>query len=105
MAGYFGVPGKGGVLITSVRENSPAAKAGLKAGDVITEVDGKAINGLEDLLRAINSKEEGEINLTIVRDKEQRAIQVTPERSKWPGIEMAPDFQFAPQGEATDWEQ
>src|SRR5713226_6284714 len=39
LADYFGVK-DGGLLITSVNDNSPAAKAGLKAGDVITAVDG-----------------------------------------------------------------
>ena len=40
LAEHFGVDG--GMMISEVRENSPAAKAGLKAGDIIVEVDGKA---------------------------------------------------------------
>jgi serine protease Do len=39
LADYFGV--SEGILVTSVNDNSPAAKAGLKAGDVITAVDGE----------------------------------------------------------------
>src|SRR6266850_2524088 len=42
LADYFGVQ-DGGLLITSVNDNSPAAKAGLKAGDVITAVDGEKV--------------------------------------------------------------
>ena len=43
LADYFGAK-DGGVLITSVTENSPAAKAGLKAGDVITAIDGEKVD-------------------------------------------------------------
>ena len=80
LADYFGIAGAKGVLVASVKENSPAAKAGLKAGDVITEVDGEKIDEVGDLSRAINRKSEGEITLTIVRDKSQRSIRVTPEK-------------------------
>ncbi len=38
---FFGVPGNNGVLVSSVEANSAAEKAGLKAGDVITAIDGK----------------------------------------------------------------
>ena len=80
LAEYFGVTEKSGLLVTSIIENSPAAKAGLKAGDVITEVDGTKIKSHRDLTGAINRKDEGEITLTIVRDKRPRTIKLTPER-------------------------
>ena len=80
LAEFFGVSGRRGLLITSTSENSPAARAGLRAGDVITEVDGEKIEDSDDFIRAINRKEEGEVTLTIVRDKSQRTIKVTPER-------------------------
>src|SRR6185436_831295 len=47
---------EGALLINNVRENSPAAKAGLRAGDIIVEVDGKAVKGDMDLIRAIGAK-------------------------------------------------
>src|SRR5207245_961813 len=52
LADYFGVK-DGGLLITSVDDNSPAAKAGLKAGDVITAVDGEKVASPGDVSRAI----------------------------------------------------
>lgn len=82
LADYFGVTDDKGVLITSVRENSPASNAGLKAGDVITEVDGEKIDEVGDLSRAINRKNEGDITLTVVRDKSPRTIRVTPEKGE-----------------------
>jgi serine protease Do len=76
----------GGVMISSVRENSPAAKAGLKAGDIITEAGGKAVKTHMDLMRALNDKKDGGIQLTIVRDKNRQTISVTPEASKESGF-------------------
>ena len=83
LADYFGVAGGRGVLVDSIRENSPAARAGLKAGDVITQADGKEIKNDLDLIRAINGKKDGEVvNLTIIRDKNPQTVSVTPEVSK-----------------------
>lgn len=81
MAEFFGV--KGGVLITAVREGSPAAKAGLKAGDVITAVDNKSIDGSRDLSSALRKKSDGEqVTLSIVRDKRPMTITLQLEESK-----------------------
>lgn len=79
---YFGAADGKGLLINDVRENSPAAKAGLKAGDIITEVDGKEIKNNADLIRAINEKKEGDVTLTIIRDRNRQTVQVTPEKLK-----------------------
>ncbi len=70
------------MLIDNVRENSPAAKAGLKAGDIITEVEGKAIKGDLDLIRAIGAKKDGDVELTVVRDHNRQTFRVTPEAFK-----------------------
>jgi serine protease Do len=80
LAEFFGVSGGHGLLITSISENSPASKAGLKAGDVVTEVNGEKVEDSDDFIRAVNRKEEGDVTLTIIRDKSQRTIKVTPER-------------------------
>jgi len=77
---YFGVAGGKGLLVSSVRANSAAAKAGLKAGDIIVEVDGKAVSGTFDLMRAINEKAEGDVTLTVVRNRNRQTIKVTPEK-------------------------
>jgi len=85
LADYFGAK-DGGLLITSVSENSPAAKAGLRAGDVITAVAGEKVNSSGDIVRAINKKEDGEISLTILREHNSMTINLTPEKSKEPTI-------------------
>jgi serine protease Do len=85
LADYFGAK-DGGVLITSVTENSPAAKAGLKAGDVITAIDGEKVDSSGDVSRVINKKQEGEVSLTILRDHNSRTVNLTPEKREQPTI-------------------
>jgi len=57
---YFGVPEGKGVLVTSVIQDSPAAKGGLQAGDVIVEIAGEKLESSEDLIDALADKDEGE---------------------------------------------
>jgi serine protease Do len=89
LADFFGVSGGQGLLITSVSENSPASKAGLKAGDVITELNGEKIEDTGDFIRALNRKDEGDVTLTIIRDKSNRTIKVTPERRPAPTFNLS----------------
>jgi len=84
LADYFGV--SAGVLVTSVTENSPAAKAGLKAGDVITAIDGEKVSSPGDLVRGIGKKENGDVSLTVVRDRNTRTVTITPEKNPQPGV-------------------
>ncbi len=76
LAEFFGVTD--GVLVTSVSDDSPAAKAGIKAGDIITGIDGEKVESSGDLSRAINKKKDGDVTLTIIRNKSQRTVTVTP---------------------------
>ncbi len=80
LAEHFGVDG--GVMIGEVVENSPAAKAGLKAGDIVVEANGKAVNDEIELVRLVNEKKDGDVTLTIVRDGKRQTKSVTPEASK-----------------------
>jgi len=88
LADFFGVTDGKGVLVTAVEPDSPAAKAGLKAGDVITALDGEKIEGAGDLARGINKQKDGEVTLTVVRDKSQRTFKVTPKQG--PGTLIQP---------------
>jgi C-terminal processing protease CtpA/Prc len=82
LADYFGVSDRGGLLVTSVAQNSPAAKAGLRAGDVVTEIDGTRLGNAGELSRALNRRDEGEVTLTITRERKSRNIKVTPDRTQ-----------------------
>lgn len=72
---FFGVKEGEGVLVASVDADSAAAKAGLKAGDVITAVDGTTISTPADFNREVRSRTAA-FTLKIVRDKQQRDIRV-----------------------------
>ncbi len=90
LADYFGITGGKGVLVTAVTDDGPAAKAGVRAGDVITAVDGEAIDSPGDISRAINRKKEGDITLTVIRNKSQQTIRVTPREGGFSGTTDRP---------------
>ncbi len=80
LAEHFGV--ESGAMVNSVGKDSPAARSGIRVGDIIVEADGKAVKGEVDVIRAIGAKKEGSISLTIVRDRSRQTISVTPEEVK-----------------------
>jgi serine protease Do len=83
LAQQFGLKEVRGVIVNSVKPNSPADKAGLKQGDVITAINGAPIDDTNQLRnRVADSKPGSEITLTIVRDgREQTAKAVLTEFS------------------------
>lgn len=84
LADFFGIADGRGVLVTSVTDDGPAARAGVKAGDVITAVDGERIESTGDVSRIVNRKKEGDVTLTVVRNKSQQTIRVTPKEDESP---------------------
>lgn len=80
LAEHFKV--KGGVMINDVRKDSPADKANLKAGDIITAVDGIEVASDREVVNAISAKKEGAVTLTVVRDGRSMSVDVTPEEVK-----------------------
>lgn len=76
MAAFFGVTGRKGVLVTSVTEGSAAAGK-LRAGDVIVSADGQPVNDPEDLTRIVQGKNEGALDLKVIRDKKEVTVSVT----------------------------
>jgi S1-C subfamily serine protease len=88
------LPVEKGVLVNEVVKDSPADKAGIEGGDteatiegvsvnlggdIITEVDGKSVSSMEDVVDAVNSAQPGdEMELTILRgDNEEKHVTVT----------------------------
>ena len=70
---YFGVAGNYGVLVTAVDKNSAAEKAGVKAGDVITSIDGRSIRTPADFSR--DMRRTG-VTLKVYRDKQERELKL-----------------------------
>jgi len=78
LAEYFGV--EGGILVNNVRPDSPAWRAGIRAGDVIVDIDGVPVRGALGVINAINVKRESDVTLKLVRDRKPRTIPLTLER-------------------------
>lgn len=73
LATYFGA--KEGLLVSSVTEDSPASRAGLKAGDVITKVNDEPVRSRDDLVRLLrDTKDGGDVAIRIVRDKKESTV-------------------------------
>lgn len=67
-----------GALIADVQPGGPADKAGLKAGDVIVQVDGKAVNNVQDLSDILLSKKPGDtVTVQYYRGTQQQTVKVT----------------------------
>jgi hypothetical protein len=74
---HFGAPKDAGILIGKVYADEPAAKAGLKVGDIVTSVDGAKIASTRDLVRAIRKKKDGEsVSVAILRDRAAKTLTV-----------------------------
>ena len=62
-----------GALVLEVKDNSPAAAAGLQSGDIITQFNGKTIKDMDSLLNAMDSSDIGKkVDLTVVRDNKDK---------------------------------
>ncbi len=66
-----------GVLISGLAEDGPAAKAGLKANDIVLAVDGEAVGSAEELREQVTAHHAGEtVKLTVLRKKEKVDVKV-----------------------------
>jgi serine protease Do len=78
MAKAFGLSHGGGALIGDVTPNGPAAKAGLQRGDIVTQINGKDVTGMDDLSLRISELAPGTVaHLTVVRNGQTMNIDVT----------------------------
>jgi serine protease Do len=79
LADNLGLAKAEGALISEAQSDGPAAKVGLKSGDVITQVNGKPIRDARDLARRIGAEKPGvAIKLTVVTDRKERVVEMTP---------------------------
>ncbi|HLH24456.1 MAG TPA: trypsin-like peptidase domain-containing protein [Chloroflexota bacterium] len=77
IASYYDLQAKQGALVVRVAPNSPARKAGLQQGDVITAVDGQPVNDQQGLPELLNKKQvNDQVTLTINRDGKEQTLQV-----------------------------
>lgn len=76
LAEYFGLQNRSGALVTFVHPDSAAARAGIKAGDVILSVGGESIDNPRGVAVALRGKGEGPVEIQIMRDRQERKVTV-----------------------------
>jgi serine protease Do len=77
-ADYYGYDSTRGALVTQVYPGSPAAKAGVKVGDIITEIDGEAMADNRDLMNFVARHRPGDtIDVKVFRKGETEAFEIT----------------------------
>lgn len=73
-----GLPDRDGVLVQVVQDDSPAARAGLRRGDLITEAGGRPVAGVDDLHRVVDGVGDGEsLSLAVVRGADELTLSVS----------------------------
>lgn len=75
LAEHFGAD-DGGALVASVSEGSPAAEAGLRAGDVIVRLGDRDVADPGDLVRAVRASDAGPVTVELLRDGDRRTVTV-----------------------------
>lgn len=83
LADYFGVKADNGVLILEVQEDSPAEKAGIKAGDVITKIDQEEVAEPADVREILSELEEDdEVEIELIHKNNKKKIKVKLEEQE-----------------------
>lgn len=95
LAEFFGVQGGAGLLVRSVEANSPAATAGIRAGDVVVKLNQTSIAGIGDWSKAVRDSKGKPVPVTVLREKKEQTLTLTPDPKRRSGVEwprLGPGF-------------
>ena len=90
LASFFGVADGNGLLVRSIESNSPAATAGLRAGDVVVRVNQVAILAGNDWLRLMHESKGRPVQVIILRDKKEQTLVLTPDAKRRSSVVLPP---------------
>ena len=79
LASFFGVPNGTGLLVRGVDTNSPAAMAGIRAGDVMVRADSRTLMSMTQWAKAIRDAKGRPVTVVIVRDRQEKTVTLTPD--------------------------
>ena len=82
LADYFGVKSGTGLLVESVDDQSPAARAGLKAGDVVVKVEAQQMTSRNDWMKAIRNHRGQQVQVTVMRNKQEQILSMSAGKPK-----------------------
>ncbi len=100
LSSSFGFEGTKGVLVSQVQPDTPAMKAGLESGDIVTKIDGQATDSPRQLMNVIGERAPGNrVTLTVAREGATKTVQV--KLGERPGAEELAKSRTSPElGEA-----
>ncbi|HEX3127769.1 MAG TPA: PDZ domain-containing protein [Thermoanaerobaculia bacterium] len=88
---HFGAPDDAGVMVSNVEDGSPADKAGIQVGDILTSLDGKDVESSWDIRSRVRELKEGEqAALQVWRDGKAQSLSATIALRERPELDMGP---------------
>ncbi len=91
LAQFFGVPSGAGLLVRSVADNSPAAVAGMHAGDVVLRANSHGILSMADWTRVIKEAKGHPVTVIVLRDRAEHTLSLLPDGKRHASLEPAPE--------------
>ena len=101
LAQFFGSQGGNGLLVHSVDPKSPAATAGLRAGDVIVRANAGVITTTGEWYKLVHTNKGKPLSIVVVRDKQEQTLVLVPDSKKRSSVE----YEAAPVSANTSKEQ
>ena len=102
LAEFFGAQGGAGLMVRRVDTNSPAAAAGMHAGDVVVKVNSVAVTSGNDWSKTVHENKGRPVTVVVLRDKKEQTLTLTPDGKKRSSVEWRMGFPVGLGGERKD---
>jgi membrane-associated protease RseP (regulator of RpoE activity) len=90
---HFGAPDNAGAMVSKVESGSPAEKAGIRVGDIVTSVDGQEVQSSWDVMFKVRRFDDGDqVPIEIWRDGKAQNVTATIVEKERPELDMGPLF-------------